>query len=85
MRTKQLIIKDFLDDDYSSFQNRERAVDLHGPGAMERNLLDQELDQYQADRDIGAEWSVVEKRLRNRAGGSGRSGPADGQFNGRLR
>lgn len=49
------------------FELEERAADLHGPGSTERNLLDRELDRYQTDRDIGAEWSVVENRLRSRS------------------
>jgi len=42
----------------------EAADDQSGPSASERQLLDEELDDYRANPDAGSPWKAVEARLR---------------------
>jgi hypothetical protein len=42
----------------------EAADDLRGPSASERQLLDEELEDYRANPEPGSPWKVVEARLR---------------------
>ena len=42
----------------------EAADDLRGPSASERQLLDEELEDYRANPEAGAAWKAVENRLR---------------------
>jgi len=42
----------------------EAADDLRGPSASERQLLDEELEDYRANPEPGSPWKAVEARLR---------------------
>ena len=49
------------------WQMQEEAATRRGPTASERNLLDRELAEYEANPDSGSPWSEVEARLRRRS------------------
>ena len=60
-------------DELPKLDERERAEvfaklceleDVSGPTSAERAVLDQELIQFQQDKNLGAPWQEVENRLR---------------------